>query len=369
MEAISASSPRQWDPELDPLTLARQTIRQEANALMQLADRVGEEVRSAVMTLESCQGSVVVTGMGKAGLVGQKVSATLCSTGTRSYFLHAAEAVHGDLGRVSKLDQVLAFSMSGETEEVVALLPSLKKMADKIISVTRSSDSSLAKQSDVVICLGALQEADANGLAPTTSTTAMMAMGDALALALSQRRGFRETDFVRFHPGGSLGRKLARVESVMRPLSECRVVQQSQTVRESCITVRGPGRRTGAVMVVDEAGKLIGIFTDSDLARLLEVAVQESPASNSQAEATNPLELPVEQVMTKSPRTIELHSLMPAAIELLAENQISELPVVDKLGSPVGLIDITDVISWLPGEHTTSTAGSEVPSVIPFPST
>jgi arabinose-5-phosphate isomerase len=179
----------------------------------------------------------------------------------------------------------------------------------------------------------------------------MLAIGDALALTLSQRRGFRAQDFARFHPGGSLGRKLTKVQDVMRRLSDCRVVNESHTVRETFVTVRRPGRRTGAVMILDDLEKLVGVFTDSDLARLLE---RQSDAS---------LELPVGDVMTRSPLAIEVDSLMPAAISLLAENQISELPVLDAEGRPVGMIDITDVISWLPNR----VSDDDEPEIVRFP--
>ena len=354
----------------DPVLLAKQTIRQEADALLQLADRLDDALRDAVLALESCAGSVIVTGIGKAGLVGRKVSATFCSTGTKSYFLHAAEAIHGDLGRVCEQDHVLVFSMSGETEELTKVLPALRRMSAKLVSITGSETSSLARQSDVVVAIGPIEEADPNGLAPSTSTTAMMAVGDAIALAMSQRRGFRETDFVRFHPGGSLGRKLTKVEELMRPLSECRVVQQTQTVRESCITVRGTGRRTGAVMIVDAAGKLAGIFTDSDLARLLEresTTTSTTPSTVTLAPHASTLELALQDVMTSNPRTIHEDSLMPAAIEALTENQISELPVVDGEGRPRGLIDITDVLAWFPNATQCETSQDAPPQLIPFP--
>lgn len=372
MEAVSKTAV--LDHAVDPVSIAKRTIRHEANSLQQLADRLDDSLREAVLTLESCQGSVIVTGIGKAGLVGRKVSATFCSTGTKSYFLHAAEAIHGDLGRVCEQDHVLAFSMSGETEELTKVLPALRRMSAKLVAITGSKTNSLARQSDVVIALGAIEEADPNKLAPSTSTTAMMAVGDAIAFAMSQRRGFRETDFVRFHPGGSLGRKLTKVQELMRPLSQCRIVLQTQTVRESCITVRGTGRRTGAVMIVDEAGKLIGIFTDSDLARLLE---KESTAPTS---GKTPLELTLRDVMTGNPRTIAEDSLMPAAIELLAQNQISELPVVDAEGRPQGLVDITDVLAWFPNatempspisdqvpDQTSDASDQASPQLIPFP--
>lgn len=345
MEAVSRSANQ------DALTLAKQTLRHEAAALLQIADRLGDEFVQAILALESCHGSVIVTGMGKAGLIGQKTSATLCSTGTPSHFLHPAEAIHGDLGRVAKTDWILAMSMSGETEELTRLLPSLRQLAAGIVSITSTRNSTLGVASDVVIALGPLSEACVNGLAPSTSTTAMVAIGDALALTISERRGFAAQDFVRFHPGGSLGRKLTKVQEVMRPIAECRVAGDGQTVRDTFVTLRRPGRRTGAVMIVDSAGKLKGLFTDSDLARLLE------------EQSDMLLDGPVRDVMTRNPRRIAIDSLMPQAIALLAENQISELPVVDKVGRPLGMIDITDVIGWFPTEPVVDHS----PRLLPFP--
>jgi len=335
----------------DALAFAKQTIRQEADALTSLAEQLDASFLLALDRIEQCRGSVLITGMGKAGLIGQKISATLCSTGTRSFFLHPAEAIHGDLGRVTQEDVVVVLSMSGETEELTRLLPSLRTMASGLIAVTSHAKSTLARQSDVVIELGSLKEADANGLAPSTSTSAMLAVGDALALTLSYRRGFGSQDFVRFHPGGSLGRKLASVTEFMRPLDECRVAKTDQSIRETFVTLRRQGRRTGAVMIVDEEQKLAGIFTDSDLARMLEIESDQS------------LNVAVGEVMTADPYTIEQTSLMPEAIRMLAEYQISELPVVNDAGQPVGLIDITDLIGWLPSNDSKPSA----PKLLRFP--
>jgi len=346
MEAVYRSANQ------DALALAKQKLRHEADALRQIADKLGDEFVRAIHALESCHGSVIVTGMGKAGLIGQKTSATLCSTGTPSHFLHPAEAIHGDLGRVAKSDWILAMSMSGETEELTRLLPSFRQLSAGIVSITSTRTSTLGSASDVVIALGPLSEACVNGLAPSTSTTAMVAIGDALALTISERRGFAAQDFVRFHPGGSLGRKLTKVQEIMRPVSECRVARDGQTVRDTFVTLRRPGRRTGAVMIVDEEGKLAGLFTDSDLARLLE------------EQSDSLLDGPVRDVMTRNPRRIAIDSLMPKAITLLAENQISELPVVDSVGRPLGMIDITDVIGWFPAEP----LADQPPKLLPFPS-
>jgi arabinose-5-phosphate isomerase len=318
----------------EQLRLAREIIRTEGQALLALALRLGDEFCEAIEILFRCHGSVIVSGIGKAGLVGQKIAATLASTGTRSHFLHPSEAIHGDLGRVHHDDAVLMLSFSGETEEITRLLPSLE--AVPIVAVTGHADSTLARAAAVTLKLGRIREACTLGLAPSTSTTAMLALGDALALVMSRMRNFGPHDFVRFHPGGSLGRRLAKVDEIMRPLAECRVAQEGQSVREVFVRVSRPGRRTGAIMLVDEQGALTGIFTDSDLARLLE---QNRDAC---------IDGPMHAVMTHSPKTVPSGTLMSGAIEILAERRISELPVIDAQGRPCGLIDITDLVGWLP---------------------
>lgn len=315
------------------LPLARQIIEAEARTLLSLAELLSDEFLRAVKLLHGAQGAVVVSGMGKAGHVGQKIAATLCSTGTRSYFLHPAEAIHGDLGRIHKEDIALVLSASGETEEIVRLIPSLKSLGAALIAVTCKPESTLGRGATITLDLGPIQEACPLGLAPSATTAAMMALGDALALVVSQSRGFSAEDFARFHPGGSLGRKLAKVEEVMRPLAECRLAQESQSLRSALVDQSRPGRRTGAIMIVDAAGKLTGIFTDSDLARLLE----------SRRDAS--IDQPVSQVMTKQPKSVPAGTLLPAACEILAQKKISELPVVDAAGRPLGLVDITDIVA------------------------
>lgn len=343
----------------EQLRLAREIIRTEGQALLALADRLAEEFCEAVEVLFHCQGSIIVSGIGKAGLVGQKIAATLASTGTRSHFLHPSEAIHGDLGRVHHADAVLMLSFSGETEEITRLLPSLQSVP--IVALTGNPASTLARAAAVTLNLGKVREACTLGLAPSTSTTAMLALGDALALVMSRMRNFGPHDFVRFHPGGSLGRKLARVDELMRPLDECRVASQDQTVREVFVTVSRPGRRTGAIMLVDEQGTLTGVFTDSDLARLLER--QRDACLNG----------PIREVMTRAPRTVAGGSMMNAAIEILAERKISELPVIDAQGRPLGLIDITDLVGWLPVDHTSERLAEHAdsppdrPLTVPFP--
>lgn len=332
----------------EQLRLAREIIRNEGQALLLLAERLGDSFCQAIEILFDCRGSVIVSGIGKAGLVGQKIAATLASTGTRSHFLHPSEAIHGDLGRVHHDDVVLMLSFSGETEEIRRLLPSLE--AVPIVALTGNPASSLAQAAAVTLDLGPLREACTLGLAPSTSTTAMLALGDALALVMSRMRDFGPHDFVRFHPGGSLGRKLAKVDDVLRPLDACRVAGQDSSVREVFVNLSRPGRRTGAIMLVDQQGLLSGIFTDSDLARLLE---QKRDAS---------IDGPIRDVMTRSPKTVRSGSMMTEAIEILAERRISELPVINAAGRPIGLIDITDVVSWLPVEHTARQLAQALPT-------
>ena len=224
-------------------------------------------------------------------------------------FLHPGEAVHGDLGRVHSSDVVLILSQSGETEEVVRLLPFWKQARIPLVAVTGRPESTLAGQVDVVLDLGPLEEAGALGLAPSTSTTAMLALGDALALVISQILEFRADDFARFHPGGNLGKKLAKVEDIMRPLKDCRVAHEAQTVRQILIAAEQPGRRSGAILLMDDSGCLSGIFTDSDLARLME-------GQRDQA-----LDRPIRHVMTSNPTTISLASRVTEAVELIARQK------------------------------------------------
>ena len=238
----------------EQLRYAREVLRTEGQALVALADRLGQPFCDAVELIYACRGSVIVSGMGKAGLVGAKIAASLASLGTPSHYLHPGEAMHGDLGRIARHDVVLLLSFSGETEEVVRVLPWLGERAVPLIAVTGNRESTLAEAATVVLDLGGIREACPLGLAPSTSTTAMLALGDALALVTSQMRNFDREDFARFHPGGSLGRKLSKVEHHLRGLGQCRVAADSKTVREVFVDASLPGRRTGAIMLVDAAG-------------------------------------------------------------------------------------------------------------------
>lgn len=315
---------------------ARDVVLNEARALEKLAGQLPADLELAVDLILNCHGSVIVTGMGKAGWIGQKVSASLCSTGTRSHFLHPAEAIHGDLGRVHPDDVILVLSNSGETPEIVRLLPTLGSFGTPIIALTSGLDSTLAKQSAAVLNYGNTPEACSLGLAPSTSTTLMLALGDALALLLSRMRQFQAVDFARYHPGGSLGRKLSRVDEVMRPIERCRVALETETIREIYVRYSGQQRRAGMVMVTDGSGRLTGVFTDSDLARLLE------------RKQENHFDSPISEVMTSSPHTISTGSKTMLAVETLACRNLSELPVVDARHRAIGLIDITDLVGLSP---------------------
>jgi arabinose-5-phosphate isomerase len=322
----------------EQLRFARQVILTESRALASVADRLDGEFCRAVQLIFACRGNVIVSGMGKAGLIGQKIMATLASTGTPSHCLHPAEAVHGDLGRVRRNDLLLILSQSGETEEIVRLLPSLAELGVPVVAVTGRAASTLGRAAAVTIELGELQEACSLGLAPSTSTTAMLAVGDALALVVSQMRRFSRDDFARCHPAGNLGYQLSKVDEQMRPLGQCRVACQEQTVREVLVGTSLPGRRTGATMLVDGGERLSGIFTDSDLARLLERRGDQD------------LDRPIRHVMTQQPLRVQSGSRMTDAVAIMATRRISELPVVDADGKPVGLIDVTDVVALLPKE-------------------
>ncbi len=314
------------------LAYARQVLRAEATALEQIADRLGPSFLRGVDLIFGCLGRVCLTGTGKSADIAQKMAGTFNSTGTRAYVLDVTRAVHGDLGMVHTDDVVLALSHSGESEEVVRLLGPLRSLSSAIVALTSNAHGTLAREADVAIVIGPLGEVCPLGLAPSTSTTAMTAVGDALAFTLCRMREFTHEDFARFHPAGSLGRRLTKVEAVMRKGHEVRVASVHDTVRQVFAQTARRGRRTGAVMLIDDAGRLAGLFTDSDLARLFE---RRDDAA---------LDQPIEAVMTRDPITVRLGARVYEALDILGSRKISELPVVDADGKPAGLLDITDVV-------------------------
>lgn len=311
------------------LDKAREVLRTEAEAILSLTDRIGEDFEKAISAVVAGKGHLVVTGMGKAGLVGQKISATFASTGTPSMFLHPAEAYHGDLGRVTREDVVLAVSNSGETEELVRLLPSLRQLGARLIAITATRTSTLGKNADIVIELGKIEEACPLGLAPSATTTAILALGDALALCVLEARGFDKEQFAFYHPGGDLGRKLLKVSDVMRTGERNPVVSEETTLGDAIAAITRA--RAGAVTVANGTGKLSGIFTDGDLRRTM---TRDPKLITSK----------IRDVMTRQPKTITPDRLASEALKILREKKIDELPVVNDKGEPVGMLDVQDLL-------------------------
>ena len=319
-------------PKDDLVEYARDVVRLESEAIARLADHLNGTFGRAVEMVLGCTGRVVVTGMGKPGFIAQKISATFSSTGTPSLYLHPAEALHGDLGRLAPGDLVLALSNSGETDEIVRLLPSLKRLGAPIIALTGGSRSALAGAADVVLEIGPVPEACPLGLAPTTSTIALLALGDALAMAVQYKRGFSPEQFASLHPGGSLGKQFLRVRDVMRTGEANPTVQKEASLRDCAAVMTRTEGRPGAASVVDKQGRLAGIFTDGDLRRM----VQNGDTDFSR---------PVSSVMGKSPRTVAADDLATSAAEVMRESQIDQLPVVDANGRPIGLLDVQDLLA------------------------
>jgi arabinose-5-phosphate isomerase len=321
----------------DRLDYARRLVRAEAAALEQAAERLDETFLDALSLLwpvaAEGKGRLAITGTGKSADIAQKLAGTFSSTGTRAYLLDATKAVHGDLGMLHPDDVALVLSHSGESEEIVRLLPPLKDLSRAVIALTGNRDGALARMADVALIYGPLEEVCPLGLAPSASTTAMLGIGDALALTVSRQRDFSRDDFARYHPAGSLGKKLAKVESVMRRGGEMRTAPVGCTVREVFAHARRGGRRSGAVLLLHPDGRLAGLFTDSDLARLIE------------ARRDDALDGPIAAVMTARPYALPVGARVAEALDLLQRHKISELPILDAEGRAVGLIDITDLVS------------------------
>lgn len=309
---------------------ARKVLKIESQAIEDLAGRLGRNFDQALQILARCKGRVVLTGMGKAGIIAQKISATMSSTGTPSLFMHSAEAIHGDLGRVTKEDVIIALSNSGETEEIKKLLPLIKKIGARLVSFTGNTKSTLAKYSDVVFDVSVKKEACPLGLAPTSSTTAMLAMGDALCVCLLKVKNFKEEDFAFYHPGGLLGKRLLlKVEDIMRKGITNPIVKEDKLVKEVLYAITKA--RAGAASIVNKNGKLVGIFTDGDLRRHLD-GTSNLPG------------IKIKDVMTKNPTTVKKEQLAVEALRILEEKKIDEVPVVDKFHRPVGMLDVQDLL-------------------------
>ena len=309
---------------------AKRVLNIEAKAILELAKRIDNNFEKVINFLEKIKGRVIVTGMGKPGFIAQKVSATLSSTGTPSLYLHPAEALHGDLGRVTKEDCVVAFSNSGETEEIIKLLPIIKKIGARVIAIVGNTKSTLAKNADFILDTSVKKEACSLGLAPTTSTTAMLAMGDTLSISLLDKKGFKEKDFALYHPGGSLGKRLLlMVEDIMRVGRANPIVKEDAKVKDVLLKITKS--RAGSASIVNKKGVLIGLFTDGDLRRHLGGKV-------------NIANKKIKEIMTKSPTTITKDKLAAEAFQILRSKKIDEIPVVDEKKHPIGLLDVQDIL-------------------------
>ncbi len=316
------------------LDFARQVIDVEAQAIHSMQSVIDDSFVRAVDTIFHCRGSCILSGIGKAGIVGQKISATLASTGTPSHFLHPAEAVHGDLGRLRSDDCVVVLSYGGETDEIIRLINLVKQRQITLIAITSDLNSTLGKYSDTVLCLGKLNEACPLGVAPSVSTTCMLALGDALALTLMKARDFSVEDYVQFHPGGSLGAQLMTVEQSMmfRPGEQLPIAAMTDSIAQLLHKTRDI-KRHGAVMLIDAKGRLAGIVTDADLRRLMAQAGNQA------------FERQARDVMTGPCKRIRLDALASEATALFHKYRIDELPVVDAQDRPVGLIDVQDIVT------------------------
>jgi arabinose-5-phosphate isomerase len=309
---------------------AKKVLRVEAQAILDLVGRIDERFVQAVDILHDCQGRVVVTGMGKSGIIGKKIAATLASTGTPAFYLHPAEGIHGDLGMLSRGDVVIALSNSGETEELLKILPSIKRFGIPLICLTGNPKSSMARHSNVVIDVGVKEEACRIDSVPTASTTAALAMGDALAVALIEKRGFKEEDFASFHPGGVIGKRLLiRVEDVMHTGQDMPLVYEDTPMKE--VIFEMTSKKLGITAVRNREGKLAGVFTDGDLRRLLQ-------------KTTDIFQKSAADVMSRSPKTITRDALATQAVLIMERHSITALAVMDAGGRPEGIVHLHDIL-------------------------
>ncbi len=309
-------------------------LRIEADAIAALIDRIDERFERAVDLVLNCSGRVVVSGMGKSGLIGKKIASTFASTGTPALFLHPAEGVHGDLGMVTRGDLVIAISNSGETEEIARMLPSFKRLGIKLIALTGNNSSTLARNSDVVLDVGVSEEACPLGLAPTASTTATLAMGDALAVALLDKRGFKKEDFACFHPGGSLGKRLLlHVRDLMHTGADVPTVTEDTLIKDAIYEISS--KKMGVTAVLSGKGALSGIISDGDLRRWME---------KTEKSGENLLNKRAGTIMTKDPKTISQNALAAEAVAIMEKYSITSLFVLEQGGAPDGIIHLHDLL-------------------------
>jgi arabinose-5-phosphate isomerase len=313
----------------DAIKVGRRVLEMEAEAVRAVAERLDERFARAVTLVAECRGRVVVTGMGKSGLVGKKLAATLAATGTPALFLHPAEGMHGDLGMLAPGDVVVALSNSGETQELLALVPAIKRLALPLVVVAGRPGSRLAQHGDVVLDASVREEACPMNLTPTSSAAAALALGDALAIAVLTRRGFGPDDFAHLHPGGAIGRRLVRVEELMHRGAEVPTVPADASV--GTVVREMSAKRLGATAVVDGAGRLVGIVTDGDLRRAMEHGGGRLPGTAA-------------ELMTRTPRTVGRGELAVTALALMERHSITQLLIVDPDGRPDGILHLHDLL-------------------------
>jgi arabinose-5-phosphate isomerase len=333
---VTAAIKRDGAPRSDrpqtTLARGRNVLQKEAEAILAAADRLGDAFVEAADLLLGCRGRIAVTGMGKAGLIGQKIQATLSSTATAAYFLHPVEALHGDLGMIRDDDVVIALSRSGETQELIQLLPSLKRIGCSVVLVTARPDSRCARLADLVLDIGDVPEACPLGLAPSSSTAAMLAVGDALALTVMELKGVQPDQYAAYHPGGALGRSLMKVGEIMRTGADCPTVGVDGMLQDYYQAIEAAPRRAGAAAVVDGEGRLQGIFTHGDLFRFRPTIAE-------------PHKTPIADIMTSPCKSARLSDRLADALLLMRQHLIDELPVIDDDNRVVGMIDIQDLIA------------------------
>ena len=313
-----------------PLESARKALNLEIEALKEAVNNLDDNFTKAVELILNGSGRLIVSGMGKSGLIGSKIAATLSSTGTPSFFLHPAEALHGDLGMVKEDDVVLLLSNSGETDEIIRIVPFLRRIGTKIIAMVGNLESSLAKNSDIVLNSYVAREACPLNLAPTSSTTVSLALGDALACALIEARGFKERDFARFHPSGSLGRKFIAVKDLMHIGDTIPLVGPDDILRDAVVKMSHGG--FGALVIVGDDKKLLGVFTDGDLRRYFEKCKNVD------------LDVPISKVMTANPKRVTANRLAMEALKTMEDKAITSLPVVDNEDNVVGFLHLHDIL-------------------------
>ncbi|RDI48784.1 KpsF/GutQ family sugar-phosphate isomerase [Aquicella lusitana] len=310
--------------------LGRAVVETEAKMISSLMDRIDQNFAKACQFLHSCEGRIAVTGVGKSGHISKKIAATFASTGSPAFFIHPSEAKHGDIGMITKRDVLLALSNSGESEEIISILPFVKRLNIPLITLTGKPHSTLARAATINIDVSVEKEACPLGLAPTSSTTAALVMGDALAMALLEKRGFTETDFALSHPGGTLGRRLLlRVDEIMHQGDEIPLVSQHHSLKEALVEMTR--KKLGMTTVINDAGELIGIFTDGDVRRAFD---KNADIHNTQ----------IQQVMSRNPKTITRHFLAAEALNIMETYKITSLVVVDEQNKPDGIIHIHDIL-------------------------